>query len=133
MASNDVLAKLASLRHQFQQRLPNEIERLTELWEHWIQRGDDTDRQTLLRQLHTLKGNSGTFGFLVLSERAAQLEAALDARQRHQASAVRSYAKAMRPMLPGLLHHPRFQAQKPRPKPQYTQPASPLNDRRWPT
>ncbi|WP_127560390.1 diguanylate cyclase [Saccharospirillum alexandrii] len=95
MASNDVLAKLASLRHQFQQRLPNEIERLTELWEHWIQRGDDTDRQTLLRQLHTLKGNSGTFGFLVLSERAAQLEAALDARQRHQASAVRSYANLL--------------------------------------
>lgn len=92
MASNDVLAKLASLRHQFQQRLPNEIERLAELWDNWIQRGEDADRQALLRQLHTLKGNSGTFGFSALSAQAAQLEAALDARQRNQASAVSGYS-----------------------------------------
>ncbi|MEP4545303.1 MAG: diguanylate cyclase [Saccharospirillum sp.] len=92
MASNDVLAKLASLRHQFQQRLPNEIERLAELWDNWIQRGEDADRQALLRQLHTLKGNSGTFGFSALSAQAAQLETALDARQRNQASAVSGYS-----------------------------------------
>lgn len=92
MASNDVLAKLASLRHQFQLRLPNEVERLAELWDNWIQRGEDADRQALLRQLHTLKGNSGTFGFSALSAQAAHLEAALDARQRNQASAENGYS-----------------------------------------
>lgn len=87
MASNDVLAKLASLRIQFQQRLPHEYERLTELWENRVNQGEDASRQTLLRQIHTLKGNSGTFGFTRLSNSAAQLEAALDARQRNPASA----------------------------------------------
>lgn len=95
MASNDVLAKLASLRHQFQQRLPNDIERLAELWDNWIQRGEDADRQALLRQLHTLKGNSGTFGFSALSAQAAQLEAALDARQRNQTAAESVYSDLM--------------------------------------
>lgn len=91
MPSNDVLAKLASLRLQFQQRLPDEYERLTDLWENRDQQGGGNDRQALLRQIHTLKGNSGTFGFTRLSESAALLEAALDARQRKQASATACY------------------------------------------
>lgn len=96
MASNDVLAKLASLRHLFQQRLPEEYERLTELWEHWNNRGLDSDRQALMRQIHTLKGSSGTFGFTGMSERAAQLETSLDARQRNPLSAAVCYKNRLK-------------------------------------
>lgn len=92
MASHDVLAKLASLRHQFQQRLPGEYERLTDRWEHWTRQGEESDRQALLRQVHTLKGNSGTFGFSELSNRAALLESALDARQHTTESASACFA-----------------------------------------
>lgn len=87
MASNDVLAKLASLRRQFQRRLPAEVERISALWETWVQQGEDGDRQALLRQIHTLKGNSGTFGFSALSKRAALFEAMLDARKLSETSA----------------------------------------------
>ncbi|MEX0622529.1 MAG: diguanylate cyclase [Saccharospirillum sp.] len=87
MSSHDVLAKLASLRHQFQQRLPGEYKRFTDRWEHWTRLGEEADRQALLHQVHTLKGNSVTFGFSELSNRAALLESALDARQHTTESA----------------------------------------------
>lgn len=91
MASTDVLAKLAMLRSRFQQQLPGTRNQLAEHWDAWVHHGTDADRQTLLRQIHTLKGTSGTFGFTRLSEQAAQLEAALDARQRSHASVTDCY------------------------------------------
>ena len=59
MASKEVNAKLAALRLRFQQRLPAEYDSLTDLWERWVQLGQEAERQPLLRQIHTLKGNSG--------------------------------------------------------------------------
>ncbi len=87
MASKDVLDKLASLRLNFQQRLPDDYKRLIKGWDDWTKNTEEADRLALLRQVHTLKGNSGTFGFSELSSRAAQFEAALDARQPNNESA----------------------------------------------
>ncbi|WP_028670866.1 diguanylate cyclase [Saccharospirillum impatiens] len=93
MASKEVTAKLDALRLQFQQRLPAEYDSLTELWDRWVRLGQESERHSLLRQIHTLKGNSGTFGFHDLSQRAARLEATLDARQHNQLSATDCFAE----------------------------------------
>lgn len=95
MASKEVTAKLAALRLRFLQRLPVEYDSLTELWDRWITLEQESERQLLLRQIHTLKGNSGTFGFATLSHRAAQLEAALDARQHSELSAADCYGNLL--------------------------------------
>lgn len=127
MASNDVLAKLASLRIQFQQRLPDEYKRLTELWESRVNQGEDALRQTLLRQIHTLKGNSGTFGFTRLSNSAAQLEAALDARQRNPASATACYKDLLNELQSAINQNAGSDAVAPSAKPSIPQMEEPAS------
>jgi diguanylate cyclase (GGDEF)-like protein len=125
MSSNDVLAKLASLRIQFQQRLPAEHTRLSELWYGWSQLEQELDRQQLLRAIHTLKGNSGTFGLTRLSQRAADLEVALDARQRDQSLAATRFTDLMAELeLAASGHDNREPTFTPEPPPQKT-PSSP--------
>lgn len=95
MTSNDFEAKLAALRPLFQQRLSGDYLQLTELWEQLVSEATDADRTTLLRCLHTLKGNSGTFGFTDLGEQAAQLEAAIKAGKQRQESTLDCYEKLL--------------------------------------
>lgn len=87
MVSNDVMAKIATLRRQFQLRLIEDSERFRELWQIWTEHGLEADRQLILNLAHTLKGSSGTFGFSQLSAQAALLETALDAQNQNKAMA----------------------------------------------
>ncbi|MFQ3229515.1 Hpt domain-containing protein [Reinekea sp.] len=85
MVSNDVMAKIATLRRQFQVRLIDDSEHLRKLWQNWVEQGIESDRQQILNLTHSLKGSSGTFGFSQISAQAALLEAALDAQSQNKA------------------------------------------------
>lgn len=69
-------AAMERLRQKFSARCTAEAEFLQAYLD-----GSHTDRQEVIRRLHGLAGIAGSFGFMELGEKAAQLERAMIAEQ----------------------------------------------------
>jgi len=65
--------QLKLLKVQYQHKLPSLLNDIIRLYNQLPSRADIL-RDELLHQLHTLKGSSGTFGFLQVAQRAEQIE-----------------------------------------------------------
>lgn len=67
--------KLAKLSNSFAQNLPGRLQELADaMHQCQIEQPDRSKLETLHRQLHTLAGSAGTFGFVALGQACARLE-----------------------------------------------------------
>ncbi|MHA7878824.1 MAG: diguanylate cyclase [Saccharospirillum sp.] len=74
---SDIEAKIKALTDAFEQRLPSLRQSLTEQWRAFAETPSREHLHTLHLTVHSLKGSSGTFGFVGLSEHARQFEQSL--------------------------------------------------------
>ena len=67
-ANKEVLEKIAQARKNWADQLPEKIKEIEQTWSRLIKAWDDSLLDVLLRQLHTLAGSGGTFGFPEVSD-----------------------------------------------------------------
>lgn len=71
----DFAAKMEALKRGFAEGIPGRLEEIGRLWEEALREGaDPAVRSHLHRQVHSLAGAAGTFGFPALSAAARSLE-----------------------------------------------------------
>jgi len=72
---SDFAAKMEALKRGFAEGLPGRLAEISRLWEEALREGaDPAVRSHLHRQVHSLAGAAGTFGFPALSAAARSLE-----------------------------------------------------------
>ena len=66
--------KLNALKIEYTKRLPNKIQMLETHWQHIQKKWDLQQFRDFHREVHSLSGSAGTYGYLNLSDAARQLE-----------------------------------------------------------
>lgn len=73
-----VWEKLSKLRHKYEQSLPHKLARIERIWRRLVpvlsKREGSESFNELLLEVHSIAGSSGSFGFGVLGEHAAEIE-----------------------------------------------------------
>jgi diguanylate cyclase (GGDEF)-like protein len=72
--SNDIETKLAKLREDYKNKLPNKIGEITSIWKNLIGESNSETLALFHRKAHSLHGTADTFGFMELGKTAARLE-----------------------------------------------------------
>jgi len=85
----DIQKRLRDLQADYGRELPGRIEELVSLWAAAREGDASQAMETLIRQVHTLAGSAGTFGFAELGQQARALEYFLKDRGLTELAAVR--------------------------------------------
>ncbi len=72
--TNDFEERFKRLKLQYAEQVPEKISAIVEDWQNTKETGDQETLKRLHRNVHSLVGTSGTFGFSDLSLQARELE-----------------------------------------------------------
>lgn len=70
----EVKRQLANLNQQYQMELPNKIEELKNIWQHYIEDKNQDAALELYRKVHSLAGSCGIHGLTDLAKYAKEVE-----------------------------------------------------------
>jgi HPt (histidine-containing phosphotransfer) domain-containing protein len=73
-STNDFEERFKRLKLQYTEQIPEKISAIIEDWQNTKETGDQETLKRLHRNVHSLVGTSGTFGFSNLSLQARELE-----------------------------------------------------------